>query len=152
MRVKSAEEIAEFLRPYAEAEGAELLEVKWDLRARALTVVIDAEGGVDLNLCERVHRAIDGPLDEFDPTFGAGYTLNCSSPGLDRPFKTPRDFLRHIGEKVEAKLYAPLCGKKEFEGTLLSYDGSAVVLLTSAGEKTLRLEQIAKICLSIEVD
>lgn len=94
----------------------------------ALTVFIDKAGGVSLDDCEKLHNAIFEPLDELDPTFGAAYTLNVSSLGADRPFKTERDFLSHIGKKVEVKLYAAVKGKKFIEGELISYDGEHIVV------------------------
>ena len=151
MRVKPAAEVAEFLQPIAREVGVEIVEVQWDLRAKALTVFIDAEGGVDLNLCEKFHNAIDAPLDELDPTFGAAYTLNCSSPGLDRPFKTERDFARHMGEKIEVHLYAPLDGKKYYEGILTGFDGETVTFTVNGEEKSIPFEKCAKVCLFIEV-
>lgn len=151
MKVMQASRIGEFLAPFAEEIGVEIVEVKWDLRTRSLTVTIDAEGGVDLVLCEKFHRAIDGPLDELDPTFGAPYTLNCSSPGLDRPFKTARDFERHMGEKIEVHLYAPLEGKKYYEGVLTGFDGETVTFAVNGEEKNIPFEKCAKVCLLIEV-
>lgn len=151
MKVKPVTEVIEFLRPIAEEVGVEIVDAEWDQRAKSLTVYIDAEGGVDLVLCEKFHRAIDSPLDELDPTFGQAYTLNCSSPGLDRPFKTERDFLRHLGEAVEVHLYAPVDGGKYYEGELLSFDGETVTVRTQQGEKSFPREKISKICLLIEV-
>lgn len=153
MRVKSTEEILNFLAPIAEQVGVEIIEVKWELRREhaSLSLFIDAAGGVDLNLCEAFHRAVDVPLDELDPTFGAAYTLNCSSAGLDRPFKTERDYLRHTGEEIEVHLYAAQEGKKEYHGILRSYDGESVVLETKEGEKSFSLDKIAKACLYIEI-
>jgi ribosome maturation factor RimP len=57
-------------------------------------------GGVDLDACESFSRAIDAPLDEFDPTFGEPYTLNVSSLGIDRPFKTEQDFQDNLDGEV----------------------------------------------------
>ncbi len=151
MKIKPLEEIREFLRPYAEENGVELVEAQWDARKRALTLFIDAPGGVDLNLCEKFHRAVDAPLDELDPTFGESYTLNCSSLGLDRPFKTARDFARHIGEKVEVHLYAPLHGAKYHEGTLLSYDGETVAIDAAGTRLEFPVSKTSKVCLFIEV-
>ncbi len=150
MKVKSAAEIAAYLAPIAEEVGVEIVEVKWE-RNNTLAVYIDAAGGVDLVLCEKFHRAVDGPLDELDPTFGAAYTLSCSSAGLDRPFKTEKDYLRHIGEKVEIHLFAPLFGAKYHEGTLLGIGEGAVKVETAAGEASFPLEKISKACLLIEV-
>ncbi len=151
MKVKPADEIAQFLAPIAEETGVEIVEVRWDGRTQSLTVVIDAPGGVDMNLCEKFHRAIDLPLDELDPTFGAAYTLNCSSPGLDRPFKTARDYERHMGEAVEVHLYAPLDGSKYYEGELIGYDGAVIRLRTKEGEREIPAAKASKVCLLIEV-
>ena len=151
MKVKPIADTVAFLQPIAERVGVEIVDAEWDMRARALTVFIDAEGGIDLNLCEKFHRAIDEPLDEFDPSFGESYTLNCSSPGLDRPFKTARDFERHLGEKIELHFYAPFEGKKYYEGELLSYDGENVTVRTEGGDKTIPVSKTSKICLLIEV-
>ncbi len=151
MKVKPIAEIIEYLRPIAEEVGAEIVDAKWDSRNRSLTVYIDAAGGVDLVLCEKFHHAIDAPLDELDPTYGAAYTLNCSSPGLDRPFKTKRDYERHMGESVEVHLYAPVDGKKYYEGELLSFDGETVKIGTKAGEKAFPVEKTSKVCLLIEI-
>lgn len=150
MKVKSVAEIEAFLLPYATARQLEIVEVEW--KGTSLTVYIDKEGGVDLNTCEDFHRAIDEPLDELDPTFGAAYTLNVSSPGLDRPFKRERDYLRNIGNRVEVRLYAPLKGKKVFEAVLLEYTGTAVRLQTAQETITLELNRIAKLSQAIDFE
>jgi ribosome maturation factor RimP len=121
-------------------------------KSPTLTVYIDKEGGVELNACERFHRAIDPVLDERDPTFGTPYTLNVSSPGLDRPLKKPRDFEKRMGQKVEVKLFAPLKGKKLFEAKLVGYDGNCVELEDNCEVFKLELSKIAKICLAIDFD
>lgn len=151
MKTKPIAETIEFLKPIAEEVGVEIVDAAWDMRSRSLTFYIDAEGGVDLNLCEKFHRAIDEPLDSFDPSFGEGYTLNCSSLGLDRPFKTARDFERHVGEKIELHFYAPYEGKKYYEGELKAFDENTVTVQTDQGDMTIPREKTSKICLFIEV-
>ena len=99
-----------------------------------LSIYIDKDGGVDLNSCELFHNAILEPIDEFDPTFGQAYRLNVSSLGIDRPFKTDKDFNSHIGERVEVKLKESIRGKKFYDGVLLSYDGKQITL--KVDEKT----------------
>ncbi len=150
MKVKPIEEVIAFLQPIASAQGLEIVDAEWNMRTPSLTVYIDCEGGVDLNACEAFHRAIDEPLDELDPTFGEGYTLNCSSPGLDRPFKTARDFERNLGKKVEVKLYAPMKGKKLFEGVLEKYEGTTFTITADGAEEVFPLNKVAKICLAID--
>lgn len=152
MKVKPVAEVIAFLRPTAEKVGVEIIDAEWNMRERSLTVYIDAPQGIDLKLCEKFHRAIDAPLDELDPTYGESYTLNCSSPGLDRPFKTARDYERHMGEKVEVRLYAPVNGKKYAEGVLCAYDGETVSVRTEEGEERFPLGKVAKVCLAIEID
>ena len=82
MKIKPLEEIRAFLQPLAGEMDIELVDIEFKQgHSPALTVYIDTESGVDLNTCEKFHRAIDAALDELDPTFGAPYTLNVSSLG-----------------------------------------------------------------------
>ena len=153
MKIKTIEEIQNALQPTADEMGIEIVEVEFKQgKEPALTVYIDVEGGVDLNTCESFHRAIDPILDEVDPTFGAPYTFNVSSPGLDRPLKTDRDYQKCIGKKVEVKLFAPLKGKKLFELVLNGHDETCVYLQDKDGELKLEKAKIAKICRAIEFD
>ena len=153
MKIKPIEEIQSALQPIADEMAIEIVEVELKAsKSPSLTIYIDKDGGVDLNACETFHRAIDPILDEVDPTFGAPYTLNVSSPGLDRPFKKPRDFEKNMGKKVEVKLFAPLKGKKLFEATLVGYDGNCVELEDCGEHVKLELSKIAKICQAIDFD
>lgn len=129
MKVKSNQEIMDFCTPIANSVGVELVEIEFKQgKNPSLTLFIDKEGGVDLDACESFHRAVDEPLDTLDPTFGMPYTLNVSSLGVDRPFKTERDFNSHIGKKVEVKLYNSIRGKKMLDGELIAYDGKSIQL------------------------
>ena len=151
MKIKPIAEIEAGLQPIASEQGIEIVEIEFKQgKEPALTVYIDAEGGVDLNKCEKFHRAIDPVLDEIDPTFGEGYTLNVSSPGLDRPLKTDRDFQKRIGEKVEVKLFAPLKGRKFFEAVLKGHDETCVYLEEKGEELKIEKAKIAKICMAID--
>ena len=153
MKVKSVQEIQEVLQPIADEMQIEIVEVEFKQgREPALTVYIDIEGGVDLNTCEAFHRAIDPVLDELDPTQGAPYTLNVSSPGLDRPLKTERDFQKCMGKKVEVKLFAPMQGKKFFEATLVGFDEHCVSIEENGNVMKLEKNKIAKINRAIEFD
>lgn len=152
MKSKSNEEIKAFLDPIAEGLGLEIVEVEFkNSKNPSLTVYIDKDGGVDLDACEAFHNAIDAPLDEFNPYDGA-YTLNVSSPGIDRPLKTERDFLKKIGKDVEIKLYAPIKGVKYFEGTLINYDGNNVTVKISGEDTVIPLNRIAKINEAVKFD
>ncbi len=153
MKVKSIEEIESALQPIATEQGLEIVEVEFKQgREPALTVYIDKDGGVDLDACEKFHRAIDPVLDEVDPTEGAPYTLNVSSPGLDRPLKTDRDYQKCIGEKVEVKLFAPMQGRKLIEAVLVGHDNACVHLEEKGAPLKIEKAKIAKICRAIDFD
>lgn len=142
---KIADAAEQVVRPIVEANGMELVEVEFKklYGTPTLTVYIDKPGGVSLDDCELIHRAIDGPMDELDPTEGAPYNLNVSSPGLDRPLKTLNDYKRKLGEKVEVSLYAPVEGKKKYIAVLDEATEDEITL--KEGEKTIKiqLKQIA---------
>ena len=153
MKTKPIAEIETALQPIAAELNIEIVEIEFKQgKEPALTVYIDTETGVDLNTCEKFHRAIDPVLDEVDPTFGAPYTLNVSSPGLDRPLKTDRDYQKCMGLKVEIKLFAPMKGKKFFEATLKGHDENCVYLEEKGEEFKLEKTKIAKICRAIDFD
>ena len=153
MKFKSDSEIISAIQPIADEMGVEIVEVVAKVTKEPfITVFIDTENGVDLDTCEKFHNAIDPVLDELDPSYGAGYTLNVSSPGIDRPFTKDRDFLKHIGCDVEVKLFAPRRGVKFFEAKLVDYDGKNVVIDDGKEQIKLPLSQIAKICEAIKFD
>ncbi len=132
--------------------GMEVVDIeykKW-CDMMTLTVFIDKDGGVDLDDCETIHRAIDAPLDELDPTDGAAYNLNVSSPGLDRPYKKERDFVKNIGNEVEVSLFKPVENLKKFEGVLVSYDGDSVEVQVDKKTIKLNIKDIAVIRTAIK--
>ncbi len=146
MKVKSHNEILEFCRKIGEQVGVTVCDVEFKQgKSPALTIFIDKDGGIDLDTCELYHNAVNEPIDEFDPTFGQPYTLNVSSRGIDWAFKTDEDYLSHIGQRVEVKLYSSIKGKKFYDGELLSYDGKAVTLKVDAKTTfTIELKNIVK--------
>ena len=152
MKIKSIEEIRKVAEQVAEETGVEVYDVEFKMAATpALTVFIDREEGVDLDTCEKYHRVFDVAIDELDPTFGEPYILNVSSPGLDRPIVSERDFRRCLGKEVEVKLYAPLKGKKYFEGILVDFDENTFSV--DLGDEVIKLEKTraAKINKAIKV-
>jgi ribosome maturation factor RimP len=82
---------------------------------------------VELDDCEKASRLIEAELDRLDP-IEESYCLIVSSPGLDRPLKKPKDFLRNIGKKVDIKLYKPQDGKKEFTGILKAFQEEKIII------------------------
>lgn len=102
-----------------------------------LEITIDNDEGIQIEDCERVHRAIDPILDEADPIEGF-YYLEVSSPGIERELRTEEHILACLGARVEAKLFSPKDGKKAIRGTLISLqEGGAVCIAEDAGEEIL---------------
>jgi ribosome maturation factor RimP len=106
--------------PFAEELGLNLWDVRFVKEGAEwyLRFFIDKEGGVNINDCENLSRALDGPLDEAD-FIEQGYYLEVSSPGLNRELTKDRHFVQMEGEPVLVKLYRAIDGKKEFAGILL---------------------------------
>ncbi|MCM1437906.1 MAG: ribosome maturation factor RimP [Roseburia sp.] len=152
MKFKTIDEIMTLLEQIAAPMGIEIVEVECNEKAALLTVYIETEAGVDLDTCEKFHNAISDPIDELDPSFGEAYTLNVSSPGLDRPFKTARDFERNLGKEIELKLYAPLKGKKFLQGFLRAFDENTVTVSLADGEVKIPRNKIAKINKAIKFE
>lgn len=92
-----------------------------------LRVYADKEGGIMINDCEIVNRALGDLLDQEDYISDA-YILEVSSPGLTRPLKKENDFKRSIGKVVEIKTFVKINGAKEFEGVLKAYDDATVTI------------------------
>ncbi len=117
------------LLPVTEENGVEIYDVEyvkegsdWYLRA-----YIDKEGGVTIDDCEAVSRALEAKLDEADPIEQA-YILEVSSPGIDRPLKKDEDFVKYQGEMIDVKLYKAQEGRKQFQGKLLGLADGVVSL------------------------
>lgn len=144
MASKVAETVDGLIRETVENLGYEIVEIEYAKKygQMNLTVFIDIAGGVSLDDCELVHNAINPILDEADP-ISESYVLNVSSPGLDRPFKTQRDYERNYGKEVEVKLYAPLKGKKCFEGILTEKTENVLTIETSDGEIKIEANRVA---------
>lgn len=124
--------------------GFELCDVEFAKESGnwVLTLFIDKEGGVNIDDCERVSKAVDPILDEADPIEQA-YYLSVSSLGLDRPIKKDKDFARSLGKEVEVKLYAPLNGKKELTGILSAFDEQSFTLTQNGEELVLIRKDVA---------
>lgn len=135
--MKVTETIAGIVRAKIEAMGYELYDVEYvkEFGEMNLVITIDAEGGVDLDGCERVSRAIEPLIDGADP-IGEAYYLIVSSVGLDHPIKKDRDFRRGVGQIVEVKLYAAIDKKKELKGKLVSFDEESFVIEQDRGGET----------------
>ena len=101
---------------------------------RYLRAYIDKPGGIGVDDCETVSRALSDLLDQED-YIADSYILEVSSPGLGRPLKKDKDFERSMGEEVEIRLYRPKNHEKEFQGILCGYDGATVTIELEDGEQ-----------------
>ena len=112
--------VEELVLPIINAKDIELVDVEYVKEAGQfyLRIYLEKEGGITLNDCEEVSREINPILDEKDP-IKDNYFLEVCSPGLDRPLKKEKDFIRYAGREVEIKLYKPLNGTKQLEGELV---------------------------------
>lgn len=143
MSKKLTESIKTAVEPVVTALGYELVDVEEATLYDQLNITVSIwnKDGITLEDCEKVHLAIDPVLDELDPTGDKPYVLNVSSPGLDRHFKTQRDFERNIGIEVEVLLYAPIEKSKKHVGELISFDESNVTI--KKGDNTMVIDRKA---------
>jgi len=120
-------ELEKLIEPTIEQLGYELadLELKIGGRDGLVRVFIDKPEGIDLTDCETVSRQLSAVLDVEDPLTGH-YTLEVSSPGLDRKLTKPAHFQRFIGETVKVKLRFPLDGRRNFRGALRAADDEKI--------------------------
>lgn len=140
------------LLPIVEANNFELVDVEyvkegssWYLRA-----YIDKEGGININDCELVSRAFSDLLDQDDFIEDA-YILEVSSPGLGRPLKKEKDYIRSMGKELEIRTYRAVDKQKEFYGILKAYDDNSVTICQEDGtERTFEKANIALIRLAFD--
>lgn len=119
----------ELLQPIVEEHNFEVVDVEYVREGGNyfLRAYIDKEGGITIDDCEVVSRALSDKLDEKDFIPDA-YILEVSSPGLGRPLKKDKDFKRSLGEEVEIKLYKPIEKQREFTGILKDFDDEKITI------------------------
>lgn len=123
----------ELVLPIIEERGFELVDVEYVKEGSNyyLRVYADKEGGITIDDCVDVSRALNPKLDAYDKEFKEPYILEVSSPGLLRPLKKDKDFARNLGKMVEIKLFKPVDGSKikEFEAELKEFDEKTITVL-----------------------
>ena len=149
--MKITDQVAAFAQPMVEANGCQLWDVEYvrEGSERYLRVYIDKDGGIDIDDCERVHRALDPILDEKDP-IAESYHFEVCSAGLERALKRPSDFARFMGSPITVKLYRPRNGLKEIPAVLRGYEEGRVTV--EAGKETITFEksEVALVRLRVE--
>lgn len=131
--------------------GGELIDVEFVKEAgvRYLRIYVDRESiAVDHELCEAVSNRVSDLLDQADP-ISESYYLEVSSPGLERPLKRQKDFLRFSGQNIVVHLYAAEDGNKDFYGVLVGLIDDNIVINTDDGEKRFSLDKVSKANLAI---
>jgi ribosome maturation factor RimP len=132
------------IRPVIEGSGLELVDVAFRRESgrRVLRVVVDRDGGVDVDtiaeLAEKVSRRLD--VEGFAP---GPYALEVSSPGIERALKLPRDFARRVGDNVKVKTTTPIEGRTNITGELVSADDDGIAVAAVGGELRVRYADIA---------
>ncbi|MEC4272671.1 ribosome maturation factor RimP [Adlercreutzia sp. R25] len=123
------------MEPRAASEGVEIVtvEIVGSKKAPTIRVYIDAEGGISFDELARTQAWVGDLMDELDPFPGA-YMLEVSSPGIDRPLRTPEHFARSAGEQVSVKTNGPVEGRSSFTGELLGYDDGCVVVAVEGAD------------------
>ena len=149
--MKISEQVPSFAQPIVEANGCSLWDVEYvrEGSERFLRLYIDKEGGVNINDCEAIARAVDPILDEKDP-IPESYHFEVCSAGLERPLKRPGDFEKFMGSPILVKLYRPRNGLKEIPGILRGYEEGKVTV--EAGKETITFEksEVALVRLRVE--
>ena len=149
--MKVTELVAKLAQPVVEEKGCELWDVEYvrEGSERFLRIYLDKEGGVDINDCEAVSRAMDPILDEADP-IPESYHFEVCSAGLERALKRPGDFARFMGSPITVKLYRPRNGLKEIPCVLRGYEAGKVTV--EAGKETITFEksEVALVRLRVE--
>ena len=144
--------IEELVSPIVDDKGFEIVDIEYVKEAGEyyLRVFLDKEGGISLNDCEAVSRELSEILDVKDP-IKDNYFLEVSSPGLDRPLKKDKDFVRYQGRDVEIKLYKPLNGSKQFEGELVGLnEDKNIVVMIDDNEVEFNKKDVALVRLAIK--
>jgi ribosome maturation factor RimP len=153
MREVVASKIEEIAHRVTESEGMELVEVevKGGGASRFVRISIDKPAGVTHADCELVSQQVGTILDVEDVVPGGRYTLEVSSPGLERKLSKPSDFERFQGKKVKIGLRDPIDGRRHWEGTLAGFDEGRIALEVQPGQVlTFSLDQVAKANLKFE--
>jgi len=133
------------LQPAIEVLDLELWGIEYLTKGRSalLRVYIDSDEGVTIDDCEKVSRQISAILDVEDPITGE-YTLEVSSPGLDRPLFTAEQYVAYVGEVINVRLNSPIDGRRKFKGVLNSADPKTIVMTVDNQPVEILFSQIEK--------
>ena len=142
---KASEKLVAIIEPAVTALGFELVGVEYLPQGHhsLLRIYIDHENGVNVDDCGRISHQISAVLDVEDPIRGV-YTLEVSSPGLERPLFTLEHYARFADSLAEIRLHSPLNGRRKFKGRIQGVDGDEVVLEMDGEEFRLDIDNVDK--------
>lgn len=147
MAKRKVEDIVfELAKPIIDRYNFELVEIEFKKEGPDwfLRVYIDKEGGITIDDCQSVSEELSDLLDEADP-IEQSYIFEVSSPGIDRPLKTERDYRKNNGKPIEIKLFSPMDGKKVIEGILKGHTDTTVEIEVDGKGINIEKESIALI-------
>ena len=134
--------------PLAANEGLEIVDIELKPEGgrggRVLRVYMDKEGGPSLEELSRVSRGLSGLLDEHDDVVDGAYTLEVSSPGINRPLKRPEDFSRFVGKQIRVRTRDMINGRRAFLGELLEVSAEKIALRQDGARWEIPFSQIDK--------
>lgn len=140
-KLNTVQRVEEIVKPFAEELGLSIWDVTYKKEGANwyLRIFIDKEGGVNIDDCVDLTHAVSKPLDDADP-IPQNYTLEISSPGVERELTREEHFTSNIGEPVFLRTIRPIDGVRDFKGTLKDYENKKITLELENGE-TLSLEK-----------
>ncbi len=142
------DKIQSVVTPLLRSLGLELFDLQ--IVGRSLRVFIDKEGGVTLEDCTKLSRLLGSALDVTDHIPNA-YTLEVSSPGLNRPLRHEKDYYLFVGKKIKLSTTTKIMDQKVFIGRLSGFNGETIDLLTDEGARLkIPFVQVSKACLEVE--
>ena len=149
---KITDKVTELARDVVSEAGCSLWDVEYVREAGTwyLRVYIDKEGGVSINDCETISRALDPILDEADP-IPDSYVFEVGSAGAERELKRASDFAQFMGSEVEVRLYQPVEGSKVFVGKLSGYDNGRVEIIFADRKLSFDKAQTAQVKLHVSI-
>lgn len=140
------DKVIELVEPVLADQGLELVDVGLHAegRGQVLRLLVDREGGVDLDSLSRLSRDLSTHLDVHEPISGH-YTLEVSSPGINRPLRKPAHFVRYLGERIRVRTVEPIDGQRNFLGRLALVTAGAIAVADDQGkEVTIPFPEIEK--------
>ncbi len=137
----TTDRVVRLIAPLLEQLDLDLYDL--DNNGGTLRILLDRKGGADMDAITEATREISACLDREEPIAGS-YTLEVSSPGVERPLRTAEHFAAAVGQPVKVKLRPGISGDRRAEGVVAAVDGDSVTIQTDSGERILLVDDISK--------